>query len=443
MGLFGRKSRASADESPPPSPDVTGPTPEELAAANKAAAEEKERNDAAAKIAAMNRGKKDRAELEEKKKAASTIAAARKGKADRKKAEAMKGKAGEPDNPFMTKIVEPIAQCFLGCMRCTCLEPIIDKQGLAELRVVFDQLDVDKSGSVDLKEWNAGVKQHRSVLSQYFGGSTISEIGANFRVMDKNRDGSLTWIEFERSAIKAVAKRRVVALKELKKLFDALDKDASGTVDSKEWGAAVAKNQEALAKHFGKVSLAQIGQVFKEIDDNGDNRLTWWEFEAAAAKKMAQTYESQEHDLASVRAACAAMPRKRGGRRITALHAPCTRRGRTAVKHVVVSSRGVWLNRCQPRVTRLLTRPRTPHPPPQTPTPAEPRHGLHHRGRLARPGRHAGRGRPNVGVVGGLEVASHVFPDRRADRSHLNLWHRTRVCVVRTVRAVSIWNGRE
>ena len=65
---------------------------------------------------------------------------------------------------------------------------------------------------------------------------------------------------------------------ELKKLWDTLDKNGDGKVSGKEWGSAVYKNKELLAKYFGGATLREIGQMFNQIDEDNSDSLTWDEF---------------------------------------------------------------------------------------------------------------------------------------------------------------------
>eukprot|EP00746_Dinoflagellata_sp_MGD_P140488 gnl/MRDRNA2_/MRDRNA2_73728_c0_seq1.p1 gnl/MRDRNA2_/MRDRNA2_73728_c0~~gnl/MRDRNA2_/MRDRNA2_73728_c0_seq1.p1 ORF type:complete len:177 (+),score=48.12 gnl/MRDRNA2_/MRDRNA2_73728_c0_seq1:125-655(+) len=73
--------------------------------------------------------------------------------------------------------------------------------------------------------------------------------------------------------------------KSLRSFFETLDKDKNGKVSSKEWGHALGKNKEFMAKYFGGSTPAEIGQAFKRIDANSDGHLTWEEFVAAADMK--------------------------------------------------------------------------------------------------------------------------------------------------------------
>merc|ERR1719335_1777100 len=79
---------------------------------------------------------------------------------------------------------------------------------------------------------------------------------------------------------------------DLKQFFDSLDKDHNGKVSSKEWGHALGKNKELMAKYFGGATPAEIGQAFKRIDANKDGNLSWEEFVQAADAKSAQAEAS-------------------------------------------------------------------------------------------------------------------------------------------------------
>lgn len=65
---------------------------------------------------------------------------------------------------------------------------------------------------------------------------------------------------------------------ELLSLFNALDKDVSGRVSSKEWGSAVGKHRATLSKFFGGATPAEIGKQFERLDVDGSKDLSWDEF---------------------------------------------------------------------------------------------------------------------------------------------------------------------
>jgi len=165
---------------------------------------------------------------------------------------------------------------------------MLTEEGKAEIKALFDSLDKDGDGKVSGKEWGSKVYQNQDIMSKYFGGSTLQEIGQAFNRIDSNGDDQLTWEEFSGesaayalSAKLASAMRDPAAKAELKALFDSLDADSDGKVSGKEWGSKVYEKQDLMKKFFGGATLSEIGQAFNRIDTSGDDQLTWDEFEAA------------------------------------------------------------------------------------------------------------------------------------------------------------------
>lgn len=70
------------------------------------------------------------------------------------------------------------------------------KPGMVELRALFDRLDSDKDGKVSAKEWGSKVGSNSVIMSKYFGGSSIADLGKVFSKIDADGDGHLTWKEF-------------------------------------------------------------------------------------------------------------------------------------------------------------------------------------------------------------------------------------------------------
>ena len=70
----------------------------------------------------------------------------------------------------------------------------------------------------------------------------------------------------------------------LRALFDMLDKDGSGQIDAKEWGRNLHDNKDEMAKHLGGdvKALSTIGKLFGVADTDGDDSLSWDEFQALA-----------------------------------------------------------------------------------------------------------------------------------------------------------------
>ena len=70
------------------------------------------------------------------------------------------------------------------------------KGGFSELQLLFETLDKDGDGKVTSKEWGSAVSENQELLSKYFGGATLAEIGGAFKRIDTNCSGSLDWDEF-------------------------------------------------------------------------------------------------------------------------------------------------------------------------------------------------------------------------------------------------------
>jgi len=73
--------------------------------------------------------------------------------------------------------------------------------GVAELQRLFDSIDSDSNGTIDIDEWSQGLVEHNEFCAKVFGGPTnIADASALFKRLDDNRDGVLTWEEFKAGA---------------------------------------------------------------------------------------------------------------------------------------------------------------------------------------------------------------------------------------------------
>ena len=69
--------------------------------------------------------------------------------------------------------------------------------GYAELKALYDRLDIDGDGELTAEEWSAGLEANQSILTKYFGDSVSSSDGGHlFRQIDTDGSGSLSWEEF-------------------------------------------------------------------------------------------------------------------------------------------------------------------------------------------------------------------------------------------------------
>jgi Ca2+-binding EF-hand superfamily protein len=157
------------------------------------------------------------------------------------------------------------------------------KDGAAKMRDLWNKLDNNDDGKITGKEWGSKVYQEQELMSEFFGGSTLSEIGQAFNRIDSNGSDSLTWDEFRTEidsykALKQINEAMATQRSELKNLWDSLDQDMDGKLSSKEWGSKVWQNKEAMAKFFGGSDMASIGRAFGRIDQDGNDSLSWDEF---------------------------------------------------------------------------------------------------------------------------------------------------------------------
>jgi Ca2+-binding EF-hand superfamily protein len=159
------------------------------------------------------------------------------------------------------------------------------EEGTEEMRALWEDLDKDNDGKVSGKEWGSQVYAKQDVMSEYFGGSSLQEIGEGFNRIDTNGDDSLTWEEFvaEVASYKAVQQLKAALSSEegkieLRNLWYRLDKDWNGKVSGKEWGSMVWNEKKVMAKFFGGTDMASIGNAFNRIDRDGSDSLTWQEF---------------------------------------------------------------------------------------------------------------------------------------------------------------------
>ena len=70
------------------------------------------------------------------------------------------------------------------------------EEGRKELRALFDTLDVDGDGEVTKREWGRALSKKKELLTKYFGGASMAELGKAFNRLDTDGSGGLSWEEF-------------------------------------------------------------------------------------------------------------------------------------------------------------------------------------------------------------------------------------------------------
>ena len=136
------------------------------------------------------------------------------------------------------------------------------EEGKIELRRLFESIDTDSNGKVSSNEWGRAVSANKTVLARYFGGNSQAEVGAQFKRLDLDCSGDLTWEEFCSGAASMGAAIEIAdtiktqkGLDDLRQLFDVLDKDGDGRMTYHELGVAVFTNQTILKRYFGNVTV--------------------------------------------------------------------------------------------------------------------------------------------------------------------------------------------
>ena len=168
------------------------------------------------------------------------------------------------------------------------------EDGLAELKQLFESLDKNADGAVSSKEWGGAVAKNEELLRKFFGGSTMKEVGMQFKRLDVDGNGELTWDEFRSGTSTIDAALKIgnameddSSRNELFEVFNSLDKDSNGRVSKEEWGTAMFKNQALLSKYFGgEVAASDPAQTVR-AKKAADSAV--FDAEEAAAALLAQT----------------------------------------------------------------------------------------------------------------------------------------------------------
>jgi len=166
------------------------------------------------------------------------------------------------------------------------VELAADEKALLQLKKLFQALDTNADKAVSKEELAAGLAKDESIET------LVKEAGFNtqygvFDGMDDNKDGRITWDEFEvhlRSAAKEEAKVEIElaadekALEHLKRLYQSLDTNGDKAVSRPELSAGLQKD-EAVADLIKEAGFNPQYYVFEQLDADEDGRITWEEFE--------------------------------------------------------------------------------------------------------------------------------------------------------------------
>lgn len=157
-----------------------------------------------------------------------------------------------------------------------------------DLRKLWDALEKNGENMVTSKTWGTAVTANQELMKKLFGGTTLKEIGQYFNIVDGDDNKMLSWKEIVRAYNKAAE------VGELKAIFLEMDADASGFVDSKEWGRQLNSFKDRLGNFFMGKSLGELGKMFNQIDSNKDDQLSWNEIKQAVRTDQDAREEAEE-----------------------------------------------------------------------------------------------------------------------------------------------------
>eukprot|EP00293_Proteomonas_sulcata_P014763 CAMPEP_0184288178 /NCGR_PEP_ID=MMETSP1049-20130417/674_1 /TAXON_ID=77928 /ORGANISM="Proteomonas sulcata, Strain CCMP704" /LENGTH=702 /DNA_ID=CAMNT_0026594413 /DNA_START=43 /DNA_END=2147 /DNA_ORIENTATION=- len=136
---------------------------------------------------------------------------------------------------------------------------------IAECRTLFDSVDVDGGGSVEVEELSHLFKELGMKVPEAKLREMIAEV-------DTDGGGSIDFDEFCQLVANQMAKEGVKdPVQEAKKAFELFDKDGSGTIDASELG-------DALRAMGQEVSDSDLKEMLAQADDDGTGEIEFEEF---------------------------------------------------------------------------------------------------------------------------------------------------------------------
>jgi K+-dependent Na+/Ca+ exchanger-like protein len=138
----------------------------------------------------------------------------------------------------------------------------------------FDTIDADKSGFIDSVEL-------KTLLSQLLPSCTDEDVQLALKELDTSDDDRISKDEFKRwykdSQLKLEAIREV-AMKEVRTIFDSIDKDSSGTIDKTEILDLMTKVNHVFAAD-PTAKQAELDVIWNEAIHVSPEKITYPEFE--------------------------------------------------------------------------------------------------------------------------------------------------------------------
>jgi len=179
-----------------------------------------------------------------------------------------------------------------------------EEQAIAQLKVLFESIDADSNKTLSWNELQMALQKNNKL------GALMTEAQINpdtylRQKLDTNKDGRVTWEEFESqlrtAAIKQVENKGCVLAAEatveekakarLKELFESLDCNKDDAVSQEELATKLSAEDEGFKTLLVEAGLNTNLEVCEQLGGDSDKRVTWDEFYGklkAAAKAEVQ-----------------------------------------------------------------------------------------------------------------------------------------------------------
>lgn len=150
-----------------------------------------------------------------------------------------------------------------------------------EIRALFRRFDCDKSGTVDIKEFlevllvkgsanfSTTIGRVREALAKRAGGVTsLQSLGLQFKIMDSSHDGSVNREEIEWGFAKFLRAYNIeLSAKELDCLFTEFDVDQNGSISYEEF-------LHGIRGKMNEFRTSLVKKAFDVVDSDGSGTLT-------------------------------------------------------------------------------------------------------------------------------------------------------------------------